>query len=334
MHISFAEYFIDPDTNEKLKLEIISQKDGFVDKGFLKSSQNVYPIINGIPRFVNYKKENYSKSFGYQWQRWHNVQYESANIGKPMEGHTRRMWERITGERIKKMNLDKLLILDIGCGAGRFVDIAASKGAKVIGIDFSDAVNAAAKNFKNYNRVCICQADALKLPIRSNIIDGAYSIGVLHHTPDPEAGVLQVNRVLKDGGWFALNVYGKDGYYNLKSIRIWRMIFKIIWPVFQHYAPLVYAYIIVFVTYPFKYIPFLGNRIRKIFPFANLPDINWAILDTFDSITPSHASTHEGSEVKKWLQKSGFIEIKNSNWSKTSFSAYKSKKVIVNEKIK
>lgn len=331
MHISFAEYFIDPDTNEILKLEIISEKDGFVEKGFFKSSQNVYPIINGIPRFVNYKKENYSKSFGYQWQRWSKVQFESENIGKPMEGHTRRMWERITGKHINTLNLDKLLILDIGCGAGRFVDIAESKGANVIGIDYSDAVEAAAKNFKNNTRVCICQADALKLPIRSEIIDGAYSIGVLHHTPDPEAGVRQVNRVLKEGGWFALNVYGKDGYYNLKSIRIWRMIFKTLWPVYRHYAPLIYAYFVVFATYPLKYIPFLGNGIRKIFPFANLPDINWAILDTFDSITPSHASTHENSEVNKWLENSGFEKIMNSDWSKTSFSAYKRKKVIANE---
>ena len=65
---------------------------------------------------------------------------------------------------------------------------------------------------------------------------------------------------------------------------------------------------------------------RKIIPFANLPDINWAILDTFDSITPSYASTHESYEVKKWLRENGFDEIKDSDWSKTSFSAYKKNK--------
>ena len=40
--------------------------------------------------------------------------------------------------------------------------------------------------------------------------DFAFSIGVLHHTPDPQRGVLEANRVLKQGGEFSISVYSEN----------------------------------------------------------------------------------------------------------------------------
>jgi ubiquinone/menaquinone biosynthesis C-methylase UbiE len=77
----------------------------------------------------------------------------------------------------------------------------------VIGIDCSLAADVAASNFLEDFNVCICQADALKLPIKSGSIDGAYSIGVLHHTPSPMSGVKEAFRVLRPGGWFSMSVH-------------------------------------------------------------------------------------------------------------------------------
>ena len=57
------------------------------------------------------------------------------------------------------------------------------------------------------------------------------------------------------------------------------------------------------------------------FPFVNLPDKKWSILDTFDSVTPYYASAHESEEVYQWLQDNGFIDISSSNWGSTSFTA-------------
>ena len=55
----------------------------------------------------------------------------------------------------------------------------------------------------------------------------------------------------------------------------------------------------------------------------DLPDKNWSILDTFDSITPTYASTHDQSEVFDWLSAAGFQDIKPTNWGATSFLAKK-----------
>jgi len=89
MHKSFEKYFIDSKTGESLELKIEIKEGDFIESGILKSSKNQFSIIKGIPRFI-YNKDNYSKSFGYQWKNWGKVQYESENIGKSMQGHTLR----------------------------------------------------------------------------------------------------------------------------------------------------------------------------------------------------------------------------------------------------
>lgn len=65
----------------------------------------------------------------------------------------------------------------------------------IIGIDYSSAVEAARQNFLHDDKVCILQANGLNLPLGSNAIDGTYSIGVLHHTPNPELGVREAFRI-------------------------------------------------------------------------------------------------------------------------------------------
>lgn len=322
MHSRFAEYFVDPDTHNSLSLDVFEHSGDFIESGVFRAESGTkeYPIVRGVPRFVDFKEDNYSRSFGYQWHKWPRVQFESENIGKPMEGHTRKMWERIVGFQERNLDLAGQTIVDIGCGAGRFIDVARSKGARVIGIDYSDAVDVAAANFVGDPDVCICQCDALKLPLRSNI-DGAYSIGVLHHTPSPETGIREAHRILADGGWFSVCVYGKGGYYDFSTVQLWRRFFKFLWPACRHYPPLLYTYFTNFVFRPVALIiPPLGKAIRIFFPFVKLPDLNWSLLDTFDSVTPSNQSAHESYEVFNWLKNAGFSEIEPTNWGFTAFT--------------
>ena len=80
------EKFIDilccPKTNTNLKLKNpVYSSQGEIESGQLISENNEhsYPIIKGIPRFVD--AEFYSKSFGYEWKKWSKVQYEDENVG-------------------------------------------------------------------------------------------------------------------------------------------------------------------------------------------------------------------------------------------------------------
>lgn len=326
MHISFAEFFVDTETKEPLDLEITSRSGDDIVSGFFRHrpTGRKYPIVRGVPRFVDYEIDNYLKSFTYQWRKWPRVQFESENVGKPMEGYTRSMWERIAGFKEHNLNLAGRTIVDIGCGPGRFIDVVRLKGAKVIGVDYSAAVEVAQTNFAEDMDVCICQADALNLPLKTESVDGIFTIGVLHHTPDPKKGVEEAYRCLKADGWFAISVYGKGGYYDFPTVQLWRRIFKTLWPVSRHYPPLIYTYFTTFLFRPIALaIPYLGKAIRAFFPFIKLPDLNWSLLDTFDSVTPSYQSAHECYEVFNWLKESGFVDIEPTNWGFTSFSGIK-----------
>lgn len=320
MHKQFLDYLVDPETGADLTLEAEAWRGDRVETGALVSDRNRYPIVGGIPRFVP-MGENYSGSFGYQWNRgkWSRIQFEGENVGKPMEGWTRRMWERIVGFDAGGADVRGKVIADIGCGPGRFVDVARAKGAKVIGIDYSRAVEAARANFPDDPDVCICQADALRSPIRPGSVDGAFSIGVLHHTPDPKQGVAQAFRILKEGGWFALSVYTAGRYYGQPNVQFVRRVMKRLWPVLGAYPALAYTYATVLALYPIdRGLPRLAGAVGRVLPHISLPDVNWSLLDTFDSITPSYQSAHTNVEVFGWLKAAGFREIEPTDWGFTS----------------
>lgn len=320
MQRKFLPLLMDPVSGEPLELVgEVAEKDEIIS-GQLKSASNSYEIINGIPRFVTTGKKNYASTFGYQWNKWKRVQFDSANKGRKMEGYTTNMWEKICGVDAQS-RFDGQFLLDVGCGPGRFIEVAREKGAMVIGIDYSDAVEAARENFKNDENVCIIQGDALKLPIVPKIIDNAYSIGVLHHTPAPAAGVIEARRVLRENGWFAIAVYAKGGHYDKLSVQAWRKLFNFLWPVFRQYPPLLYTYFVTGLFWPIgRVIPILGKLIRQVFPYVNLPDWKWAVLDTFDSLTPSYQSAHESYEVYRWFKDNHYKNIEPTDWS---FTAYK-----------
>jgi ubiquinone/menaquinone biosynthesis C-methylase UbiE/uncharacterized protein YbaR (Trm112 family) len=320
MQKKFLEFLVDPITSEPLTLIDPVMIDDEIETGLLQSASNSYPIVNGIPRFVPYENKNYAGSFGYQWNKWKKIQFESDNKGRPLEGYTTMMWERITDLENSGKVLEGKVVVDIGCGPGRFTDVALAKGAMVIGVDYSLAVEACRENFPNNKNLCIIQADALQLPIKSDSIDAAFSIGVLHHTPNPQKGVAEANRILSPGGWFAISVYEKGGYYDKFFVQLWRRIFNFLWPVFKQYPPLIYTHVVVTLCRPIiRFIPPLGKVIKQFYPFVNLPDKRWSILDTFDSITPSYQSAHESYEIYKWFVNNGYKNIRPTNWASTAY---------------
>ena len=325
MHKKFISYLIDPKTGEDLAIETKTSNGDVIIDGFLVSASNRYPIVRGIPRFAGYNDDaNYTKSFGYQWNRWSELQFDSKNIGKPYEGFSLDMLDRICGTRNK--DFKNSVIADIGCGPGRFLETIRQKGGIAIGIDMSDAVEAAGDIFKNDPDVLICQADVLQSPLRTGSMDGILSVGVLHHTIDAKKGFQEMVRAAKPEGWIAVSVYSTGGYYDNFIVNIWRKIFKKLWPVFKQYPALVYTYTVVYTTTLILKIPVLRTLARpflSFFPSLILKDLKWSILNTFDSITPSNQYGYTIHQVFQWFKLAGLKEIKPSEWAGASIHAKK-----------
>lgn len=333
MHPKFLDVLCCPETGEPLTLEIREQQvNGLVTTGALVThSGRSYPIVRGVPRFVD--AEAYADSFGVEWNRWPRTQFEFENVGRPMEGHTTRMWERITG--VSPDDVRDRTIVDFGCGPGRFLDVVRSKGGYAVGIDLSSAVEAARENFRTDPDVLIVQGDILHPPFVPGSMDGGYTVGVLHHTPDPAAGLASLARVVQPDGWLACCVYSKDDFYDYPSVARLRGLHHTLKPIVGYRFALAYAYFAAYMLAPALQ---LAKRMgmwsavqyveRNLLVCLRLKDPRWGVLDVFDAITPQIASTHTPEEVRGWMERAGCGDIRTTYWCPTSFAARRAAEIM------
>jgi SAM-dependent methyltransferase len=156
------------------------------------------------------------------------TKFSDAEIGTP------EFFERVEAHRYEKewhipaaanfANTRGLRVLEIGCGIGTDGAQFAKAGADYTGIDLTDAaVELARERFqvsglKGEFRV----ADAERLDFPDASFDLVYSHGVLHHTPDIEAAVREIHRVLKPGGRAMVMLYHRGSYNYRVGIRVLR----------------------------------------------------------------------------------------------------------------
>lgn len=330
MHPKFLNILCCPKTGSRLALKVEeASADGSVRSGTLtaESGGHQYPIINGVPRFVD--REIYAQSFGYEWRKWSRVQFEAENAGRRMSGHTRKMFEAITG--FSRADLEGKLVVEFGCGPGRFLDIVRMNGGTAVGIDMSMAVESARENFRDDPDVLIVQGDVLNPPFRKGVFDAGYTIGVLHHTPDPARGLEQLVSVVKENGKVACSVYQKGGLYDFPSVAAYRRIHNATKSVLGNKAALGYSYLSAYLLYHgfsllrrmprvWRLVPYLE---RNVLVNVDIPDPKWRVLDVFDAITPFYASTHTPEEVAAWFDKAGCRDLTQRPWGTTSFVGVK-----------
>lgn len=137
------------------------------------------------------------RSFGYQWIRF-------ADMVEANREHFLTYIHPIEPPFFK----DKLG-LDAACGFGRHLYYAREFGARMVGVDFSAAIQAARAILGGRDGTSLVQADLYHLPFKPEAFDFIYSLGALHHLPDPEEGFRRLLPCLKPGGPIFIWVYSK-----------------------------------------------------------------------------------------------------------------------------
>lgn len=255
---------------------------------------HVYPSIENVVRFV--EPSNYASSFGFQWARFAKTQLDRGE-----SGISERDFRERTG--FAPEDLAGKLILDVGCGMGRFADIATRWGAQVVGIDLSTAAEVAAKNLKDREAVFF-QADVFALPFAPESFDYIYSIGVLHHTPDCERAFKVLPSLLKPGGTIAIWLYSAyNKWYRMSDVyrhATSRMNTRVLLGLCQVARPLYHVH------KALKRIPVVGRpasgMLRFLLPTNQNPDPTCRVLDTFDWYSPKYQSKHTYEEVFRWFE--------------------------------
>jgi SAM-dependent methyltransferase len=166
-----------------------------------------WPIRNGIPRLVPpdlvEQQSKTADAFGWQWQHFTEMhdEFEAQFLD----------WLHPIGPEFFR---DKR-VLDAGCGTGRHAQFAAAYGARdVYALDLSEAVETARASLARFDNVHVVQGDLLRPPFASaedgGGFDFVYSIGVIHHLPDPAEGFRTLARYVRPGGTIAIWVYGHE----------------------------------------------------------------------------------------------------------------------------
>lgn len=169
------------------------------------SCDATWPVLRGIPRFTGSADHQLAaeqaataENFGWQWSHFtqDDERYAAQFLG----------WI----QPVRPADFVGQVVLDAGCGKGRHTTLAAQWGAKVVvGVDLSDGVETAFARTRGFAEAHVVQADLHRLPVKP-MFDYVFSVGVLHHTPEPRAAFLSVAAAVQKGGRFSVWVYGAE----------------------------------------------------------------------------------------------------------------------------
>jgi 2-polyprenyl-3-methyl-5-hydroxy-6-metoxy-1,4-benzoquinol methylase/uncharacterized protein YbaR (Trm112 family) len=232
-----------PDCKGSLELESFKNQVGRVKDGLLtcKVCGTCYIICDYIPRMVpenlydNHEFcENYPINTNALLKKWSDVQIEildiqnhtESNFGYEWEHYSKLGWIDVTGiddsstdESIRwfheklllnEKDIKNKLVLDAGCGNGRYSRIASAYGANIISMDITRAVEVAFKNMNSERRLAqVYQADILHLPFKPESFDVVFTIGVIQHTGAPLTAVEHLAELVKSNGLLSVRTYRK-----------------------------------------------------------------------------------------------------------------------------
>jgi len=215
-------------------------------------------------------------------------------------------------------------MLEAGCGAGRFTEVALSTGAELFSFDYSRAVDANLQNNRMHGdslppNLHLFQADIYHMPFKPGLFDYAFCLGVIQHTPDPPAAFRCLVAQVRPGGSLAVDVYAKRrGTYlkpkyalrgvtkRVRSEKLYRVLTRVVPPLARVKGGL-------------KRLPAIGSMAHKIvpicyyggiFPLNEQQQRQWAILDTFDMLSAHYDKPQSLRDFRAWFTQAPLGEVR------------------------
>ena len=271
-----------------------------------------WEIRRGVPRLVSpdlvEQQRRTAAAFGFEWQHFaeQHPEYEEQFLD----------WLDPIGPDFFR----RKRVLDAGCGTGRHACFAAKYGAdEVVGLDLSEAVETARRVLSPFDNAEVVQGDLLRPPLRTAAggggFDLVYSIGVLHHLPDPYEGFRSLLRFVRPGGTIAVWVYGyeNNGFVRNAVEPLRRVSTKVPPPLLRGLAwPLGAAFHGVAKG---VYKPLAGTAVGRALPLdqymTSVADFsfrqNYSIV--FDQLVAPTAAYIKGSELRSWFDENGLEDV-------------------------
>lgn len=285
-----------------------------VHEGYTHCQQGcIFSIENGIPRFTG---DEYSTAFGYQWGQFAKTQFDSTTtlpitLNRLREALGPELWSKLPNSSV----------LEVGCGAGRFTEVFLGEGAEVFSTDLSRAIDTNVLNFPISEKHFAVQADLRRLPIQAESFDIVCCLGVLQHTPNPEASINALIRYVKPGGWLIIDHYARSITWYLRSAWLFRIVLKRLPPeVSMRVVRKLYLFSSPFFSRSRN--PVYRKILLAIFPIVyfdlEIPTLSpelkteWGILDTYDSLTDWYKHRRNVQEIRRYLMDGKLLNVEST----------------------
>jgi SAM-dependent methyltransferase len=102
-------------------------------------------------------------------------------------------------------------VLECGCGSGHHARFMAGYAKRVVAVDLN-ATETAFLTTKSLPNVEVVEADIATMDFPEPF-DAVYSLGVVHHTDDPDRTVANLTRLVRPGGRLLIRVYSREGNF-------------------------------------------------------------------------------------------------------------------------
>ena len=266
------------------------------------------PVRGGIPRFVETPADDLARrtqaSFGYEWTHFDDWQPSgSTNFQDYFHG-------------IELGSLREARVLDGGCGMGRHARQLAAHCRMILAVDFSQAVEAAARNFRDLPNVAVVQGDLEALPVADGAFDFVYSMGVVHHLADTEGVVRSLARKLRPGGRLRLYLYWKRKGWtgwalNLVSAAR-RVTTRLPFPVLRGLCWLLSVVLFAAVVVPYRVLRRIGIPIKDSWPLVVYTKYPFTVLynDQFDRFSAPLEKRYSEPEARRLLEQAGLRDVR------------------------
>ncbi len=288
-----------PKTGAPLRLEQAIWQGDDIESGMLvtPAGGQAYPIIRGIPRLVEGIRseadlqQTYVESFGNQWNgfdSWRDVderEFFSVSDRTP---------ETLAGK----------VVLDAGCGVGRFSRVMGQHCRRLVGFDLSVGVDRARRHTRHLGNCEFVQADAHAPPFAPQRFDYVWSHGVLHHSRDTKVAFEKLAPLVTEGGTFQLIVFFKAWL----PLRITDSLARAL----VRNLPERLALRVCRAMGGLRHLPF-PSWWKRFFWFSLYPTAELRTFCNHDWYMPRYHHEHTVPEVKGWFEEQGFVGLRYIN---------------------
>lgn len=294
-----------------------------------------YPVIGGIPRFVTAgygdAESRVAELFGAEFSRFstNDADFDDADVRRGIL-FTRTGLDPATAHRLEDpYDIERLaeigreadgsalvgrVVLDAGCGGGRFTGILAEGASRAVGLDVGPQVQRVFDAFRDDPRIDVVQGSLLEPPFKPSSFDVVTSVGVLHHTPAPERGVRRLGRLLRPGGRLSVWVYPPEYWGGWLRAPFSGGVHLVLSRLPLDAALRVCRYVLLPIGLMQRALA--RRRLTKLaaaplflLPVPRHPRTAVMLATIVDYFCPPIISTHEPAEVVGWLTAAGFRDV-------------------------